>query len=517
MYILKNALKSISRSKGRNILIGIIVVIITASSCIALSINNSANELVKNQETSTEIKASLSLNRQKLMQDTQSSGGDMKEAMANTPKLSIDDINKYGKSSYVKSFYYTLSGTINSSNIEAYETTTDSSSTSSNSKSGQAGMNGDRIPNVGRLSRGDFSIVGYSSVSAMTDFINGTCKITSGEMFEDTNKGKVCVITKELAAINSLSVGSKITLVNPNDETQSYEFTVAGIYENSSSGDLNNQFMPSTSMDPANKIITSYMALNNIVTASNTASDSTDTAISAQLNSTFILKDANSVDGFTSDLSKMGLNKYYTVSTNLDSIDQSLTPLKNLSSFARIFLLIVLGIGGIILVILNMINIRERKYEIGVLTAVGMKKSKVALQFISELFMVTLISIIIGSAMGSAASVPTANSLLKKQISEQQTVQQQVNNNFGRPGGFQGSNLQNGSIRGSEQRGNGPMGGFFGMKQNVSYVDQINAVVNGTVLLEILGIGILLTLFSSTVSVIFISRYEPLKILSNRA
>ena len=40
MYILKNALTSIKRNKGRNILIGIIVVVISASCAITLSIMN---------------------------------------------------------------------------------------------------------------------------------------------------------------------------------------------------------------------------------------------------------------------------------------------------------------------------------------------------------------------------------------------------------------------------------------------------------------------------------------------
>lgn len=38
MYILKNAWRSISRAKVRNILIGVIVLVIATSSCVALSI-----------------------------------------------------------------------------------------------------------------------------------------------------------------------------------------------------------------------------------------------------------------------------------------------------------------------------------------------------------------------------------------------------------------------------------------------------------------------------------------------
>ena len=38
MYVIKNALKCIGRSTGRNILIGIIVLVIAVSACIGLSI-----------------------------------------------------------------------------------------------------------------------------------------------------------------------------------------------------------------------------------------------------------------------------------------------------------------------------------------------------------------------------------------------------------------------------------------------------------------------------------------------
>ena len=40
--------------------------------------------------------------------------------------------------------------------------------------------------------------------------------------------------------------------------------------------------------------------------------------------------------------------------------------------------------------------------------------------------------------------------------------------------------------------------------------------MNLTVVLQMIGIGLLLTLVASAASVMFIMRYDPLKILSNR-
>lgn len=47
MYILKNAITSIFRNKGRNVLIGIIIIVISCSAAITLAITNSANKIMK--------------------------------------------------------------------------------------------------------------------------------------------------------------------------------------------------------------------------------------------------------------------------------------------------------------------------------------------------------------------------------------------------------------------------------------------------------------------------------------
>ena len=60
MYIIKNAWKSISRSKGRNILIGIIVAVIAISSCIGLSIRNAAKKAEEQGLESLSVTATIS-------------------------------------------------------------------------------------------------------------------------------------------------------------------------------------------------------------------------------------------------------------------------------------------------------------------------------------------------------------------------------------------------------------------------------------------------------------------------
>lgn len=52
---------------------------------------------------------------------------------------------------------------------------------------------------------------------------------------------------------------------------------------------------------------------------------------------------------------------------------------------------------------------------------------------------------------------------------------------------------------------------------NIEQVDNINAVVDFKILLELLGIGVLLTIISGIASCISIARFQPLTILKERS
>jgi putative ABC transport system permease protein len=511
MYILKNALKSISRSKGRNILIGIIVVVIAISSCVSLSIKNAAAKAKEEGLNSLSITGQISLDRQKIITKTQADGTDPRTAMQSYPDPTLTELTKYSAATSVKSFYYSMTSSISASGtLEPVDTSATTSSATNNQQSRPQTVNG---PPGGMGSQGDFSVTGYSALSAMTSFVNGTNKITSGTIFDESTSELICIISSELATLNNLKVGDKITLANPNVDTETYEFTILGIYTNTSTTEASTNMRFSTSQDPANQIYTSFNTLKAVTEKSTSvATTSTDsntgrtntTALRNQVAGTYVFADATSFEAFKTEVTALGLGEYYTVSSSdVSNYEASLVPLNNLNSFATTLLLIILLIGGIILIVFNMFNIRERKFEVGVLTAIGMKKGKVAAQFIAELFVITFLSILLGTVIGSIISVPTANSMLQSQVSAQQTQSQQQDQNFGR--GNPRQNIQQGGIPNRDFR-----------SQAVNYISNINAAINFKVLLQLLGIGILLTIISSLAAVVFVLRFEPLKILSER-
>lgn len=502
MYIFKYALKSISRAKGRNILIGVILTVIAISSCVALSIKSAADSVVESEKSSNDIIATLSMDRQSLQKDfkkdnsnntaTENTSESPKDFMSSIPTMTVDMIKNYGNSNYLKNYYYTTQVSVNSSNIS--KVTSENTNNTNNDMPGGNMQNNSKIQDKIQES-GDFKLVGYSSLDAMSEFVNGTYKISDGSMFDISATDNPCVISNELAEKNSLSVGSTITLTDPNDSAKTYNLKIVGIYTDSSENSDDKFSMFSMA---ANQILVPTSIVESI--------SSNDSDLKMQVNPEFVLNNANDVDEFKLELTSKGLSSYYTVSTNEESVEATVKPIENLSSYTSIFLIIVLVIGAIILFILNMINIKDRKYEIGVLRAIGMKKHLVLSQFLIESLVVTLISLIIGITAGSIISVPTANYMLKNEIASEQTSQNNVSQNFGGKGGPQMSNMQ--------QKG-GNMMSAFGKNSN-NYIDKLNAVVNVKVVLELAGIGILLTLISDSVSMIYIAKYSPLKILSSR-
>lgn len=142
--------------------------------------------------------------------------------------------------------------------------------------------------------------------------------------------------------------------------------------------------------------------------ADTTANDD-DNNTTTQLSYTYVLGSADDYETFASDVRKAGLDDTCAVqSADVENHESSLVPLDSLAKFALTLLIVVLAVGA---VVLNLFNICERKYEVGVLTAIGVKKVKVAAQFAIELLIVTMCGIALGVAGGAVASVPVSNQL----------------------------------------------------------------------------------------------------------
>ena len=553
MYIIKNAFRCIARSKGRNILIGIIALVIATSACIGLSIRQAAENAKSSALEGMSITATISYDRANAMGqmgggrpgDFGGSGGFDKDQFANmmgsASSLTLEEYQQYAAAESVQDFYYTLTAYFNGSENfspvsdetedteEETEDTTDTE-TSSGFPGSMGGMMGGMLGDM--FSSGDFSVVGYSSDSAMTAFVSGTASMAEGTMFEEGTTEYTCVISEELAMYNDLTVGDTIVISNPSVDTETYTLTISGIYSSSENNDFS-MSMFGASQDPANRIYMSAQALQLILDASEAASTTitndygmeSESKITGTLDATYSFRDEDAYHAFEEEVRTLGLDDAYTVSSSdISAYENSLAPLNTLSTMAGWFLLVILIIGGVILVVLNIFSVRDRKYEVGVLTAMGMKKWKVAAQFICEILVVTMLAVVIGAGIGAVSSVPVTNALLAGQAASQNEQQTQVEQNFGRPGnmgggffggmpGGMGGEISS-DIPDFDSSGNNPFETMFEDANN--YITEVDSAMDLTVVFQMIGVGLLLTLIASAASVLFIMRYDPLKILANR-
>lgn len=547
MYILKNALKCIGRSKGRNCLIGIIVFVIAVSACVGLSIRQAAETAKNDTMENLSVTATISVDRSSMMNSMKDGGFDRNKfssQMENASSLSLDDYLKYAAAESVKDFYYSVTASLNGTD-DFEPVTTDTEEESENEREEKEKTKSDPFGNFGNMSgtggrpgrigtSGDFTVIGYSGENAMSAFYEGTASIKSGKVFTEGTSDFECIVSDELAAFNNLSVGDTVTLVNPNIEgeeaadgtvtySETYTLTVVGFYTDSSANtDDSFQRFGMTASDPANKIYMSYNALKaildasekNAVTETNDDGFETSSAIRGTLSGTYTFADTDAYYRFEEEVRTLGLDDTYTVSSaDINSFENSLTPLRTLSETAGTFLIVILVIGAVILVVLNIFNVRERKYEIGVLTAMGMKKGKVVIQLLTEIFVVTMVAVIIGAGIGAVSSVPVTNKLLENQVTSQNEQFDKIDSNFGR-------NQDKKPDMGNKPNGNENFGERFmeimGGNNRTNYITEINSAMNITVVFQMLGIAVLLTLIAGSVSMMFVMRYEPLKILANR-
>lgn len=472
MYIFKNAIRNVFRSKGRSILIGIILFVLMFSACIGLSIHQAS---ITSQNASlelTNITGQISQNRMNMMKDFEPGNKeDMKEKMDSIESLSLDELQKYADSDYVSKFYYSASLSLQAS---------DSFSLMENQQQGPGPM--------GQENSSSITVTGYENDEAMTDFTDGTSTITEGNMFDEQTEENQCIIPEDLATYNGVSVGDTITLKV--DDSTTVNFVVTGFYSSTSSNPMN----------ASNTIYTSYNVVNNL-------SETYD--LDLNVNGTYVFNTVKDFNKFKKECTKKGLSDSYTVtSSDLQSYQQSIVPLQNLSKFATYFLIVVFVIGAIVLVVLNIFSIRERKQEIGILCALGMNKTKIALQFFSETLFIALFAFIVGSSLGAVTSVPITNTLLESQISSTDSMNETKKQNFSR----QQTPPNNDSSQQpkTDESNNQPQ------EKGLEKVTTVFEAMNFNVLLEVGAIAFVLVIISNCAALLCVMRYDPSSILSNR-
>ncbi|MED2970034.1 ABC transporter permease [Bacillus subtilis] len=485
MNFIKRAFWNMKAKKGKTLLQLFVFTVICVFVLSGLTIQSAAQKSSELARQELDGSVTLQVDRQKQMEKQQDSGE--KRSFESTP-IKVSDANKLAALDHVKSYNYTTSASANAGNFDAIESSSSSdsssSSSSSNAKNSQGGGQGGP-----QMVQADLSIEGVISTALVDDFSDGDSKITDGRAITKSDVGKkVTVINETLAEENDLSVGDSITIESATDEDTTVKLKIVGIYKTTSSGD--DQAQNFSFLNPYNKLYTPYTA-----TAALKGDDYKNTIDSA----VYYMDDAKNMDAFVKAAKNTSIDfDTYTLNTNDQLYQQMVGPIENVASFSKNVVYLVSVAGAVILGLIVMMSIRERKYEMGVLMAIGEKRWKLIGQFLTEILIVAVIAIGLASVTGNLVANQLGNQLLSQQISSSTDSTQTASGQM--PGG-----------------GGGMGGKMFGhSSSNVDVIDSLNIAVSMNDMLILGGIGILIAIIATLLPSISVLRLHPKTILTKQ-
>lgn len=409
MDFIKRAGLYLRQKIGRTALITLVMSAIMIFVLAGIIIQSAAIQATNSAKNSAGTTVTLSADREKAfasMRKSQSSSSSSSSSSSNAapaaitmPSVKIKTAEKIAALSNVAGYQYSNSASVNASGFSAV-------TTSSSSGGGQGGFSGSS-------NSGDITISGVSTTAAETNFKSKSYKITSGRGITaaDKNTNNV-VIESELATSNSLKVGSTIKVKTTDDDSKTYTLNVVGIYKAKTS--TSSQGGPNMS-DPSNTIYSSY-------TFAGTVNGDTTSVTSV----VYTLTDSSKEKAFTKQAKKL-ISSSFSLTSSSETYALLMKPMKNVQSFANKIVWIVGIAGTIILALITVLMIRERRHEIGVLMALGESKFKIVLQLFSELFAVLVLSLVIAGVAGNFVG----NAVGKQLVSQQTTATQSTSTGAG--------------------------------------------------------------------------------------
>lgn len=487
MNFIKRAWYSIIVKRGRTFLLIAVFSAILIFILAGLTIKSAALQASENAKENIGATATLSINRENMREQrgNQDNSTTEKNESATERVVKLTDVEKIAQLDNVSS-YNILSSTSAgaTSKFTAVESSSDSSSTTDTKEADGPGDGGGP-----QQAQGDFAISGVLSTTALEAFSDDGNTIISGKAITEADKNTNNVmIESTLAEQNDLKVGDTFKITNATDTSVTYKMIVKGIYETSEVAD--GMGMNFAFMDPVNTIYTSY-------TFANTMKGSTykNTADSA----TYTLAQPKQLTAFVKQANKLIDTDTFELQTNDSLYQQMLKPISNITSFSENIVLLVSVAGTIILALVVMLTIRERKYEIGVLLALGENRFKVIAQFFTELILVLSLSLVIAGFSGSYVG-----NIVGEQLLAQETESTTTSNTS--------------KFEGGEPNGGGGPGQGGEMAEKAKQPDEIKSLditLSLTELLELGGLGLGICFLSVLIASVGIIRLQPKNILTS--
>ncbi|WOO87985.1 ABC transporter permease [Mollicutes bacterium LVI A0039] len=460
MYDLKNSSKNVIRNIKRYTIVGILIFIISFISVIALIVNQSSESTIEYYLEKYGNTATIDLDPEQMsMNFSKNDGGQSTGGPMSITPIDFETYQDFADSSYVESVSYQQMTMVSNEDLKVNDDNEQTTNQPDNKMMVQ-GSNGMQMD--GNM----FSLIGSDDFSTSSYFKDNANILVEGDM--PSADGDVLIST-DLASYNDLAVGDTVAF-NDMLEGNEVQLTISGLYTAATS----EQMM----MGMQNNIFTNY----------NTVSQFTEEM--TNITATYTLTSYAVASDFEQELYDKGLDEMYYVNNNITLLNQITGPVETTMGMLSNLLIIVFITGGAILIFINLLILRERKYEIGVLRALGMKTRQVTKGLIYEMIIVTTVAMLLATVVGTVFAQPISDSLIaSNNVSQEMTPM--------------------------KSSGNGPTMIRGGMMEQTTEetITTIETKIDFKVLLITLAINMILVLITTFVASGFINRQHPNEIL----
>lgn len=468
MYLIGNAMKNLVRNRGRYLLLGAVLTALLAAVSVSAVLHGTASQLIDTYADRFGASVSFTTDLRKLITLTEPD----ETGQFQDPEITSEQYLAFSQSDAVKNtlfqgtrqVYCGTLQTLDQGNEEAYY------------EAGGWGsvFQGENETDEPRRQAPNAVVLGYSDSDMMEDFIAGHRQLDEGHFF--SAPGEV-MVSRDLADRNGLQLGDRFTLQDVNSpEVPPLTLTVCGIYLDGTAAQADGQDWAVTNRR------------NELLTAFDTLSQHSMEGL--WLTASYYLKSPDLAPEFEQYVRAHGLSPVYNVTVDAAGYNRIVKPVQSLEHLSSAFLLVVLLAGGLVLILLSMLGVRERKYEIGVLRAMGMPKVQVALGLLTESFAVLVLCLAIGLPLGNGIAQPAADAILAEQEQAEETQ----------------PDYGNGTLLSTEGSGLTPAGN--------QHVD-VRWTAEGIGLLAAVSLG--LGLITNAAGIWYITRWEPIRILAERS
>ncbi|HSX43266.1 MAG TPA: FtsX-like permease family protein [Candidatus Saccharimonadales bacterium] len=297
--------------------------------------------------------------------------------------------------------------------------------------------------------------------------------LKSGKDFSGSADTNNALISSAMATKNNLKVGDTFTAYNA-------VLTVAGIFTDAG----NNQRVNNT-------VILSLAALQRLSGQSGIVT-----------NATVMVDSLDNLSSVTSAV-KHTLGSGADVTSAQEQADNTIAPLNSVHTIATFSLIGAVVAGAIIILLVMVMIVRERKREIGVVKAIGGSNARIISEFMVESLTLTVLGAVIGLLIGIVGGQPVTKMLVSNSTSSSGNASLQG------PGG------QVVSISGGKAPVGAPGGGLRSLRSNAASqsLNNIKTQVGPGILLDGFGAAVVIAVLGSALAAGMISRVRPSNIM----